>query len=64
MLLIKVRNALELLWDSLDSEERRMLAYAVGYLVVTLVVAYQRSSRDRLVRELREELRGEALTRN
>lgn len=63
MLLTKIRNATELLWDSLDSQERQVLAYLVAYAVFTALIAWQHGSRERLKREIREELHGAAGTR-
>lgn len=56
MLLIKVRNAAELLWDSLDAQERQVVLYFAFYMLVSIVAALQHSSRERMKRELREEL--------
>ena len=56
MLLVKIRNGLELTWDSLDSQERQVILYLVCYLVLVAVTALQRASRERLKRELREEM--------
>lgn len=58
MLLIKVRNSVELFWDSLDAQERQMVLYFAAYALVTLLAALQRISRERLKRELREEISG------
>jgi hypothetical protein len=58
MLLIKVRNAAELLWDSLDSRERMLVVYAGAWLVFMTLLSAQRKSRDRLRREIVEELSG------
>lgn len=56
MLLTKIRNAAELLWDSLDSQERQVLVYFLAYIAFTALVAWQHGSRERLKRELREEI--------
>ena len=57
MLLIKVRNAAELLWDSLDAQERQVVLYFAVYTLVSIVAALQHASRERMKRELREEMR-------
>ena len=57
LILVKLKNAGELLWESLDTQERVLLGYLVLSLVVTLAGSAQRKSRDRLKRELLEELR-------
>jgi ABC-type branched-subunit amino acid transport system substrate-binding protein len=56
LLVVKARNALELFWDSLDAQERQVVAYMAVYMLVAAVTALQRVSRERLKRELREEL--------
>lgn len=56
MLLTKIANAAELCWDSLDSQERRVLAWLALYLALTALLALQRRSRERLLQQLREEL--------
>lgn len=56
LLLVKARNAGELFWESLDSQERIMVLYFLGYLMLTVALAVQRASRERLKAELREEM--------
>lgn len=56
MLLVKVKNAGELLWDSLDAQERMILAYAAAWCLFSLMLAAQRRARARLKAELVEEL--------
>jgi hypothetical protein len=56
VLLTKLRNGLELTWDSLDAQERQVVLYFVVYTLVTLFAAVARASRERLKRELREEI--------
>ena len=56
MLLVKAKNAAELFWDSLDSEEKRLVLVYAAYLIGSLLVAWQRGSRERLKREIREEI--------
>ena len=60
MLLVKFRNAAELFWDSLDSEEKRLLVIYGAYLVASVVLSMQGRARDKMKRELLEELRGDA----
>lgn len=56
MILVKVRNAGELLWDSLDSQERAIVGFACFYLTVTMLALLRSASRERMKRELREEI--------
>ena len=56
MLLVKIRNGLELTWDSLDGQERALVLYAVGWLVVMLLAGAARRSREQLRRDILEEL--------
>lgn len=56
LLLVKARNAGELFWESLDSQERIMVLYFLGYVALTVALAVQRASRERLKAELRNEL--------
>lgn len=57
LLLVKIKNAGELLWDSLDSQERIIFAYCLASLIVYLASAVSRGrSNDRLVRDVRDEL--------
>lgn len=56
MLLLKIRNGLELTWDSLDGQERALVLYAVGWLVVMLLAGAARRSREQLRRDILEEL--------
>lgn len=56
MVLVKIRNAAELLWDSLDSQERLLVGYVVGYVALLVFCAYARRSRENLKRELMAEL--------
>lgn len=56
MLLVKLRNGLELTWDSLDTGERRLVVYALCYLAVSLLLARRGAARERLKREIMEEL--------
>jgi hypothetical protein len=57
LLLVKFRNAAELFWDSLDGEEKRLLVIYAAYLIGSAVLAVQSRSRDRMKREIVEELR-------
>lgn len=52
----KLRDALAMFWLNLDDDERRLLAYAGCYLAASVLLAWQRSSRERLKRELRDEM--------
>lgn len=56
LLLVKTKNAMELFWESLDAQERQIVLYFVVYLCVSALTVLQRLSRERLKRELREEL--------
>lgn len=56
MLLVKIRNSLELFWDSLDPNERFVCAYALASLAVWLLVHAREAEREQLKRELRDEL--------
>lgn len=57
MLLVrKIGNAGELLWDSLDTQERAIVLY-VGVVVLAYVLgAARRRGHERLIAELRDEL--------
>jgi len=59
MLLVKFRNAAELFWDSLDSEEKRLVVIYGTYLVVSVVLSMQGRARDKMKCELLEEIRAE-----
>lgn len=63
MLLTKIRNAAELCWDSLDSQERQVLLYLAAYVLFTAWAAWSHGSRERLKRELREEIGHHAAAR-
>ena len=52
----KLMDALSMFWQSLDEHERRVLLYMLVYFAVTMLVAAQQRSRERLKAELREEL--------
>lgn len=59
LLLVKLKNAAELFWESLDEQERIMLLYAGCSLMLTLAgsVAERRRQRQRTqTLELLEEL--------
>lgn len=56
----KLRDALSMFWQSLDEEERRIVAYLAVYFASTVVLGIAKQRRARLVAELREEMaRGE-----
>lgn len=52
----KIANAGDLLWGSLDSQERLVLGYLVAVIGSYLVAAAYRRRRASLIRELRDEL--------
>lgn len=52
MLFVKLKNAMELLWDSLDSEERRVLVYALAWFGLSVFAAVRRAQRDAFKREV------------
>lgn len=56
LLLVKIRNAGELLWDSLDTQERMFLLYLVGSVVLSLMVSGQKKRREQLKDEIVTEL--------
>lgn len=60
----KIANAGELLWDSLDSQERTVLLYLAGYLLLMVAAGLRRRSRDNLKRELRDELEAATVGRS
>lgn len=52
----KFTNAVGGFWDSLDSEERRLLVVYGAYLVATLLIGMHSRSRERLKRDIVAEL--------
>jgi len=56
LILVKVKNALELLWESLDTQERVLLGYLLLSVAVTVAGSAQKKSRARLKQEILEEL--------
>lgn len=52
----KVLNAAELLWDSLDEQERLIVMYGLAWVVVTSLAVLQRRSREHFKRELLDEM--------
>ena len=58
MLLVKVRNAAELLWESLDSRERAVVAYAAAWAAFAIALSLRQRSREKLRREIVEEIAG------
>lgn len=52
----KLYNAGDLFWESLDSQERMLVLYLVGSMLLSLTMALARRRHERLVRELRAEL--------
>lgn len=55
----KFLNAAGGFWDSLDDQERRLLVVYGAYLLSVALVGWHRSSRERMKRDLIEEIRGE-----
>lgn len=55
-LLAKFTDSASMFWQSLDERERMLVLYFLGYLALSIALAVQRSSRERLKAELREEL--------
>lgn len=56
MIVRKTLNAAELFWSSLDEGERQVVVYALVWLVASAVAVAGRASRDRLKREILEEI--------
>jgi hypothetical protein len=56
LLLVKVRNAGELLWESLDSRERMLLVYACAWIGFVAVLSAQRRSRERFRQSIVDEV--------
>lgn len=54
--LSKLTDALSMFWQSLDEEERRVVAYVVAYLAVSAVLGLQSASAQRRERRLREDV--------
>jgi uncharacterized heparinase superfamily protein len=63
LLFVKVRNSLELFWETLDASERATVAYALAWLLVIAAASVLRSSRERLKAELRAELEADGADR-
>ena len=57
-LLAKLTDAGSMFWQSLDERERMLVLYFAGYVLLSLALAAQRSSRERLKQELRDEMVG------
>ena len=59
-ILSKLTDALQMFWQALDDEERRIVAYLVVYLGASALMAVQQRAderrRQRIVAELREEI--------
>jgi len=62
-LLSKAVDAGSMFWQALDERERLLVLYGAGYLAVMVLLAVNRSSRERLKREIREELASGDLSR-
>ncbi len=56
LLLVKVKNAAGLLWDSLDQEERRALMYVTAWLLLTSLAALAKASEKQLVGKVADEV--------
>lgn len=56
LLLVKIRNAGELFWDSLDTQERMFLLYIVGSVLLSVMVSGQKKRREQLKDEIVMEL--------
>lgn len=54
----KLTDALSMFWSALDENERRLLALATVYVLAAAAAAMQARSRERLKREIVQELRG------
>jgi hypothetical protein len=52
----KLADAASMFWQSLEPQERAILAYAAAWVAVALVSGARRRDRDRLKSELLEEL--------
>lgn len=52
----KLVDALSMFWQSLDEQERRVFLYMAVYFGISMLVAVQQRSRERLKHELREEI--------
>lgn len=65
LLLVKIKNAGELLWDSLDSQERIIFAYCLLSIVFYLARVISGSrSHDRLIVDVRDELEASRAARS
>ena len=56
LLLVKFKNAAELLWDSLDAQEKAILAYLAASLLVSVYGRAAKANRERIKAELIEEV--------
>lgn len=56
-MLAKFADAGHMLWLNLDEREKMMLLYLLGFVCLTVVARISQGSRDRLRREIMEELR-------
>jgi streptomycin 6-kinase len=52
----KLTDALSMFWQALDDEERRVVIYLAAYTLASVALTMQRGSRERMKRELREEM--------
>lgn len=52
----KLRDAGSMFWSALDEQQRRVVLYVGAYVALTALIAWQHGSREKLKRELREEI--------
>lgn len=52
----KLTDSLSMFWQSLDDDERRIVAYAVAYVLVSVMLGVQAAARQRRERALRDEV--------
>jgi len=60
LLFTKAKNALELFWDSLDSQERMVIAYLAASAILSAWSTLSQRSWEQRKQELVDELRREA----
>lgn len=63
MVLTKLRNGLELTWDSLDAQERQLVAYVVVYALIYLLSTLRKARRQIQTMDILEQLRHEQAQR-
>lgn len=57
LILVKIRNAGELFWDSLDSQERMLLLLTAAYLLAAVAAGMAARSKERRRQEIRDTVR-------